>query len=348
MPSVWIRTRATKKGGRRHRVEFRLGGRESKIRYGGSFKTKREAKARRDYISGELAGKRVPNLRLEVAERLTLRTLAEQWKRSRVDVSAGTRQTYQVALGRLLPRLGDTAVERIGADDVAALVAELHEAGLRKQTIRKTVSVLAMVLDHGRIQPNPARDKLTVRLPREERREVKPPTAAHVEAVVRLLPTRYRLPALVLDASGMRIGELEGLTWADVDEPRQRFRISAGTTKTGRARWVGLPPELFAAVAALVPRDDRVPERPLFLGFAGDRFRTALTRACIAAGVPHFSPHDLRHRRVSLLHLGGMPWARIGELVGHDDLVTTARTYTHVVADERELDYERVLTQQSD
>jgi hypothetical protein len=35
-----------------------------------------------------------------------------------------------------------------------------------------------------------------------------------------------------------------------------------------------------------------------------------------------------------------MPWARIGELVGHDDLMTTARTYTHVVADEAELDYD--------
>jgi site-specific recombinase XerD len=34
-----------------------------------------------------------------------------------------------------------------------------------------------------------------------------------------------------------------------------------------------------------------------------------------------------------------MPWARIGELVGHDDM-TTARTYTHVVADEAELDYD--------
>jgi hypothetical protein len=65
-----------------------------------------------------------------------------------------------------------------------------------------------------------------------------------------------------------------------------------------------------------------------------ERLRTALTRACTAAGVPAFSPHDLRHRRVSLLHLGGMPGARIGELVGHDDLVTTARTYTHVVVDE--------------
>jgi hypothetical protein len=59
--------------------------------------------------------------------------------------------------------------------------------------------------------------------------------------------------------------------------------------------------------------------------------------------VPAFSPHDLRRRRVSLLHLVGMPWARIGELVGHDDLVTTARTYTHVVVDERELDYDALL-----
>jgi integrase len=39
-----------------------------------------------------------------------------------------------------------------------------------------------------------------------------------------------------------------------------------------------------------------------------------------------------------------MPWARIGELVGHDDLVTTARTYTHVIADEAELDHQELLT----
>jgi hypothetical protein len=34
-----------------------------------------------------------------------------------------------------------------------------------------------------------------------------------------------------------------------------------------------------------------------------------------------------------------MPWARIGELVGHGDVVTTTRTYRHVVASEDELDY---------
>jgi integrase len=74
-----------------------------------------------------------------------------------------------------------------------------------------------------------------------------------------------------------------------------------------------------------------------------DRFRTAITRACTAAGVPTFSPHDLRHRRISLLHLGGVPWARIGEHVGQRNLAVTANTYSHVLADERELDYGKMI-----
>jgi integrase len=305
MPSSWLTRRAPKDGSTRYRVEYRLGGRESATRYGGSFKTKREADERRRWVDGELAGRRVPELRFAAtAGTVTLRTLADRWQASRVDVAAGTMQTYRVALGRLLPRLGDMPVEKLDAQTVAGLVAELHAVKLKKQT-RKTVSVLAMVLDHAGVQPNPARDKLTVKLPREERRQVQPPTAEHVEAVVRLLPARYRLPALVLDATGMRIGELEALTWGDMDEPRGRWRIA--TSKTGRPRWVTPADVLYAAVLELCPRDDRHPDRRVFEHVTGDRLRTALTRACTAAGVPAFSPHDLRHRRVSLLHLGRRP-----------------------------------------
>jgi integrase len=81
----------------------------------------------------------------------------------------------------------------------------------------------------------------------------------------------------------------------------------------------------------------------VFQGFGGDRFRTAIARACVFAGVPTFSPHDLRHRRISLLHLGGVPWARIGEHVGQRNLAVTANTYTHVLIDEAELDYEALV-----
>lgn len=304
----------------------------------------RDDRAAFDSLAGCVVSPARPQAGKAEQASLTVRRLAEQWKQSRVDVSPGTMQTYDVCFGRILPKLGTEAVTAVDAKRVAAFAAELHEAGLKKQTIRKTLSVLAMVFDHGRIQPNPARDKLTIKLPREERQHLQPPTAAHVEAVVRLLPKQYRLPALVLDATGMRIGELEALTWGDVDEPRSRWRIPMSVAKTGRARWVQVPDLLFEAVTALVPREDRVSARPVFQGFGGDRFRTALARGCTAAGVPAFSPHDLRHRRVSLLHLGGMPWARIGELVGHDDLMTTARTYTHVVADEAELNYVALMT----
>jgi integrase len=130
----------------------------------------------------------------------------------------------------------------------------------------------------------------------------------------------------------------------DVDDSQSRWRVSAAVSKSGRARWVQVPAVVFGAVAGLVAREDRTDGRRVFQGFGADRFRTALGRACRGAGVPTFSPHDLRHRRVSLLHEQGVSWARIGEAVGHGDIVTTARTYTHVLGDAAELDYARVLT----
>lgn len=85
-----------------------------------------------------------------------------------------------------------------------------------------------------------------------------------------LLPTRYRLPLLVLDATGMRVGELEHLTWGDVDEPRGRWRVSQAIAKTGRALWVTVPAELLEAVMRLCPRHDRVPERRVFESVTAD------------------------------------------------------------------------------
>jgi hypothetical protein len=48
MASVWIRTRRMKDGGKRYRVEFRIGGREARIRYGASFTSKRDDPRRLD------------------------------------------------------------------------------------------------------------------------------------------------------------------------------------------------------------------------------------------------------------------------------------------------------------
>lgn len=76
---------------------------------------------------------------------------------------------------------------------------------------------------------------------------------------------------------------------------------------------------------------------------SADRLRMAIARACRDAGVPVFSPHDLRHRRISLLHHQGETWAEIGARVGQRNLSTTADIYTHVLMDYREIDRPNLL-----
>ena len=61
------------------------------------------------------------------------------------------------------------------------------------------------MLDEYGLDPNPARSK-SIRLPYEQREEINPPGAEHVEAVYRLLAREYRLPLLWLDWSGARVG----------------------------------------------------------------------------------------------------------------------------------------------
>jgi integrase len=341
MPSSRIRRRAGSTG-TRYRVLYRLGGRESTERYAGSFVTKAEALARKRWIDGELAAMRVPDLGALLAEPVrapTVELACEQWRSSRVDVAEATRVLHRVALGRVVPILGQLRVDDVTEADVQRLVEQLAADGKRRETIRKSVKYLAAVLDDHGIDPNPARSR-RVRLPHEEAPEITPPLATHVEAVYGLLARPYRLPLLWLDWSGARVASVDLLTVGDYDERDRRVRLRASTTKTRQALWVELCDPLADALeATLPPREDRDPTAPLFPGASADRLRTAIARACRAAGVPTFSPHDLRHRRVSLLHRQGRSWAEIGRLVGQRKLSITADTYTHVLSDGAEIDY---------
>jgi len=351
MPSSWIVARATRGDGRhrgrpRFRVLYRLGGRESKARYGGSFATKSEAVARKRWVDGELAALRVPDLAVlvEPTAAPTLRAVAARWQESRVDVRESTAIQHRTALGRVLPVLGDRPVDRIAAADVAELVARLHGEGKARESIRKSVTALAMVLDFGGIQPNPARDRVQVRLPREEASEPEPPTADTVETVPWRLTPAYALATLVLEATGARVGELEAATLGDLDETRHAWLVRAAVSKTRRPRWVVMPADVFeAAVERLPAREDRDPTVQLFADVTADRLRMAIGRACRDAGVPHFAPHAIRHRRISLLHRQGVSWADIGDRVGQRSKLVTADRYSHALVDYREVDRAKVL-----
>jgi integrase len=344
MPSAWIDRR-----GDRWIVRYRTGGRESPKFYGGIFKRKADAVARRRVIEHELACLRVPDIRALASQTakktLTLGAASEAWRVSRIDVPEQTRNMHRSALGRVwkvAPVLRSKRVEEITVSDVTGVVAKLHAAGYKRETLRKTKTVLSQVLDFAGVDPNPARDD-RVRLPHERKVRHATPLADHVEKVVSIVASEYVLPLLTIDAAGPRVSEIVLAEIRDLDEHRHAIRLREETTKEGEARYLELPPELFSAVmATLRPREDRVPDAPVFPGLTDANLRMAITRACKAGGVPHFSPHGLRRRRGSLAYKRTGSLAEVALLLGDTKRVASEH-YVYALTDYREIDPQPAL-----
>ncbi len=258
MASVWLVTRAAKDGSRRYRCEFRTGGRESATQYGGSFRRRADAEARKRWISREFAEGRVPNLRPAVeAPALTVAEACERWQLARIDVADSTKTRNGLEVDRIGRQLGSERVDELTPSAVAGFVAALAESYSRA-TIRKNLQTLQMVLDHAGLSPNPARDR-QVRLPRGEVEEINPPSAEHVEAVYRLLPSKHRLPLLWLDWSGARVSSVDLTLVGDYDEPRRRVRLRGGDDEDAQGVVGRAPPgaRRRARVASRAARGSR-------------------------------------------------------------------------------------------
>jgi integrase len=331
MASAFIVTRKTATA-RRFVVRYRLGGRVWPIQHGGSFQTLKEARVRRDFIAGELAAGRNPAdvLRANIERPTrTFSSWAEAYRASRPDIGDETRKNMLSHLRRLDPAFGDRDPTMITATDVVEWIGANRD--LKPSSLSRYVATLRQVLDFAGVEPNPARDR-RVRLPKIETPVVEPPSAEQVVAIIAHSPRRWRLALRVLEQTGMRVGELRELEWRDVDLAESRFRIRNGKTATAR-RWVAVPEAIMAAIAKTCPPDDRTPERRVFVGFSPDVAKNVMARACKAAGIPHFHPHDLRHRYASLKIREGVPVTELAAQLGHSKKSLTLDTYSHVLID---------------
>ena len=87
----------------------------------------------------------------------------------------------------------------------------------------------------------------------------------------------------------------------------------------------------MGVIAETCPSEDRTSERRVFQGLTDAAIRQAMARACKSAGIPHYHPHDLRHRRLSLWHGQGVPAAELAARAGHSRASMTLDHYSHVM-----------------
>lgn len=248
---------------------------------------------------------------------------------ARIDVDEATRKMYGSHTRTINETFGDCDPHTITAPEVAEWVAarsETRKPGMLKQYL----TVFRSLLDHAGVEPNPACDP-RVKLPKQVRDEANPPPADHFLAILGALLPKWRLFFVTLEQGGLRISEAASLRWADVDVARLRLRLPRSATKSDRSRWVYLPDWLMETIETTCPLEHRMPERRVFQGLQLSAARQAMTRACREAKVPPYSPHDLRHRRITIWHQSGVPARELAERAGHARPSMSLDVYSHVM-----------------
>lgn len=136
---------------------------------------------------------------------------------------------------------------------------------------------------------------------------------------------RAYLRALIITAidTGCRRGELFKLTWGDVDFNASLIRVRATTTKTEKARAVGMTPRVREQLVSLrnaAPNDDAG-----FVFGIKNTIKRAFASLLSAAKIDDLHFHDFRHTFVTRSIRAGVPAAEVMKTSGHTQHVTFAR-----------------------
>ena len=265
-----------------------------------------------------------------------------------------TRRAYAIDLGQFARWITGRglAPEDVGTRDLRRYAAALSQHGGAPSTVARKIASLRSfyrsLVEHGRVQQNPA-DLLTA--PKSRRRLPRTLKPAEVARLLDRVPTstplelRDRALFELAYGSGLRAEELVNLDVASLDHDDEQVRVEG---KGGKTRVVPVGEHALKALReyadrgrpALSPTRSRagtVPgeEPALFLSKSGRRLSTSDVRrrlrvwarhAAVQAGA---SPHWLRHSFATHLLEGGADLRAIQELLGHASLSTT-QVYTQV------------------
>jgi integrase len=293
---------------------------------------------------------------------LTTAIFLERWLRESAapKVRPKTYDGYE-SLVRLhiVPALGAIPLEKLGPQDVQALLNRKVAEGLAPKTVLYMRGVLRTALNRAVRWSLVTRNAAALTdPPRYTPKEVRYLQLDEIRLLLDIIKGD-RLEALFIAAIalGMRQGELLGSRWSDVDVDAARWHVRrqlqrrAGTltytepkTTHGR-RTLDVPASLVAALRSHRARqleerlvagdqwddDNLVFCTPLGGPLIGTQVTKHLQQLAQTAKIPPLRFHDLRHTCATLLLAQQVPARVVMELLGHSQISLTMNLYSHVL-----------------
>ena len=283
--------------------------------------------------------------------------LADMWL-SQLQLSERTRERYEANLRtHLRPRFGARKARLITTDDVAKLVADMEASGRAGWTTQNVLTTLSSLFSwatrHGFVADNPVAALEARERPRTSRRPQRAFQPDEIKALLAAAKPPYRALLATAIFSGLRLMELLGLRWQDIDLDAGVIHVRAQLSRAGELRPlktdagrrdVILMPEL-AQVLQQHREGSRYQEAHDFVFTAIDGrplnwrnvettgFNATLKRANLATHERDKKPvlHDCRHTFASLLIAQGLDIVFISRQLGHASPATTLRIYAHLI-----------------
>jgi integrase len=346
------------------------------IRQSASFPTKQAARA---FLDRQSADKQRGTLINPRDGRTTFALAAESWLATRGSLGGKTQANYRGIIEyRINPQFGDRQIGTITASEIVTWLNSLQSAsenrsplspGTARNILRVMRSVFATAVRDRKVAHNPAAELNNQEKPSYTPADRVPLTAVEVERLAQVFDeidadnnhtSNFGLLVRFAARSGMRAGELAGLTWSNVDlgkgEVHVRQSVSrVGTTdtltppKTRKSRrTIPLGSSLTAMMKAEAARTGaRFTPQAYVFGAQADRtspmtwsrdfylphFKAAAVQAGLATSLRF---HDLRHTCASLLIRAGIPIESVSAHLGHSSPAITWKVYAHLYADERQ------------
>lgn len=240
-------------------------------------------------------------------------------------IKPSTQKRYLVSFRQVRANLDGKFIDAIGRKEIAALVGARKKVTTNATVIRDLTAVsrvFAAASGWGLCEHNPAKE-YDRSLVRERRDPIVLPTPEEIEKAIAAPSTFSRVIAFATQ-TGMRQGEILGLTWRQVEI--NRGIINLDKTKTDAPRSIPLRGPILEQAAGTLAGTPRHPvERLVFWHSDGQPYRnfSAQFREWRRRQGIEFRFHDLRHYfAVMYLRAGGYIYD-LQAILGHASIKTT-------------------------